>query len=111
MPLHFPRSSDFHRACGFAVLALALSGCSPPLSPLETELARCNAINFLPQRAACVDNAYGARAITPTKGTTSITPTSGATSNATRNPAPSVPYPQPKASGGPTPLAPGTSVK
>ena len=102
---------DFHRACCVAVLAAAVSGCSPPPSPLQAALARCNALNFLPQRAACIDSAYGARPITPTAGTPSITPSNGATSTKAPNPAPSVPYVQPKATGGPTPLTPGTSVK
>lgn len=98
----FLQSADLQRACGLAVLALALNGCSPPPSPLQTKLARCNAINFLPQRAACIDSAYTARPIAPTKGAPSMT---------APNPEPPVPYVEPEATDGPTPLTPGTSVK
>jgi hypothetical protein len=42
------------------VVAAFLSACSAPPNPLQTELARCNAIGFLPERAACEDHAYAA---------------------------------------------------
>lgn len=109
--IRFLRSADLHRACGLAVLVLALSGCSPQPSPLATELARCSAINFLPQRAACIDNAYGARSAPPTKGAPSFTVPNSAPSMTAPNSAPPVPDVEPKATGGPTPLTPGTSVK
>lgn len=111
MLLPVVRNSHFQRACRVAVLAITVSGCSPPPGPLQTALARCNAINFLPQRATCIDNAYGARPVTPDKGAPSITPTNGAASITAPNLAPPVPYVEPKATGGPIPLIPGTSVK
>lgn len=111
MPLHFLRSSDLRRAYCVAALAVVVSSCSSPPSPFQTELARCDAINFLPQRAACIDNAYGPRPVTPTKGTPSITPTIGATSITAPNPSPPASYVEPKATGAPIPLIPGTSVK